>query len=231
MDAAVRALFPPAVAVVVASEGDPAWTAPLFPGEASLVAAAVEKRQREFAAGRWCARRAMRKLGQKAVELLVGEGRAPRWPEGLVGSITHCTGFCAAAVAHEGVVRSLGIDAEPMEPLEARLHDLVSTPSERTRFASLGLGACATKAIFSIKESVYKAYYPLAGSFLDFLDVELEAGPGPGQYRAHPVRDDAPSADGRRELEGRFHAGDRIVVPGCVIAGPRERFEGRSRTA
>lgn len=104
---------------------------------------------------------------------------------------------------------------------------MVSTPRERERFASVGLGREATKVIFSIKESVYKAYYPLAGRLIDFLDVEIEPAERAGGYRARLVRDEAPSVDGRRHFEGGFHAGGAFVASACIIGAVARAEEER----
>jgi 4'-phosphopantetheinyl transferase EntD len=65
---------------------------PPFPGEADLVADAVEKRRREFVTTRRCARQALAQLGVPPVPIRPGPGRAPVWPAGVVGSLTHCAG-------------------------------------------------------------------------------------------------------------------------------------------
>jgi len=71
----------------------------LFPEEEMLVARATEKRRQEFTAGRECARSALSALGVQAAPILRGYRGAPQWPDGIVGSIAHCAGYCAAAVA------------------------------------------------------------------------------------------------------------------------------------
>ena len=71
----------------------------LFPEEEALVAGAVTKRREEFAAGRNAARAALAGLGPPPCPLLRAGRRAPAWPQGIVGSITHCSGFCCAVVA------------------------------------------------------------------------------------------------------------------------------------
>src|SRR5438132_715206 len=116
-------LVPVRVVVVEATQAE--WDSQLLPEEARLVATAVGRRRREFAAGRACARLALGRLGFPEAPLLSGPDRAPVWPEAAVGSITHCPGYCAAAVARRGAVRSLGIDAELHQPLrdaDARSH-------------------------------------------------------------------------------------------------------------
>jgi 4'-phosphopantetheinyl transferase EntD len=103
----------------------------LFPEEAATMARAVDKRRREFATGRNCARVALGRLGVPPVPIVRGERGAPVWPPGIVGSITHCDGYRAAAVARDRDVLAVGIDAEPNEPLPAGVLEIVSLADQR----------------------------------------------------------------------------------------------------
>src|SRR4051794_1747725 len=82
----------PGTVVVVEAYGDEGTDAPLYLGEAAVMARAVDKRRREFTAVRSCARRAMEKLGVPPQPVLPGKRGAPGWPDGLAGSMTHCAG-------------------------------------------------------------------------------------------------------------------------------------------
>src|SRR5690242_5958922 len=97
----------------------------LFAEEAAAVAGAVAARRAEFAAGRSAARRALAELGIGPVALPVGERRMPVWPTGIVGSITHCVGLAAAAVAWADDLAALGIDVEPAIALDADVLEVV----------------------------------------------------------------------------------------------------------
>ena len=160
-------LLPDVVAVVAAQSGDESQ--PLFPGEEFLVANAVPSRRAEFTAGRTCARAALRSLGLPDVAILADERRAPLWPDGVVGSITHGAGLTAAAVAWRRDIGMLGIDVEQAGDLDDDAA-IVVTPEEHQR-ASNELGTDAGRVLFSAKESVYKAWYPATGRWLDFHDV------------------------------------------------------------
>ncbi len=123
----------------------------LFPEEEELIATAVPKRRNDFATARACARRAMGRLGLEPVAVLHGKRGMPLWPEGIVGSLTHCEGYRAAALARAGDVLSLGIDAEPHAPLPDGVAELVVLPrsgnGSRRRVArratSTGTGCCS----------------------------------------------------------------------------------------
>lgn len=161
--------FPPEVVVVLATPED--QDAPLLAPEEACVRDAVEKRVREFRAGRACARRALARLGVHDFALVSGPDRAPIWPDGIVGSITHCAGFVGAAVALSDSIHGLGLDAEPAEALGDELVPLICTPRERDWLGRVGHDW--DRALFSAKEAVFKCLYPITRTWLDFQDVNL----------------------------------------------------------
>ncbi|MFD9601533.1 hypothetical protein OG609_41870 [Streptomyces sp. NBC_01224] len=111
---------------------DAALTA-LYPQEAAAVASARSKRRQEYANVHMCARRAMRELGVPPAPVLSGVRGEPLWPDGIVGSLTHCPGFRAAAMGRSSTFVGLGIDAEPNLPLTEDLLEFISLPQERAR--------------------------------------------------------------------------------------------------
>ncbi|MFE9725865.1 4'-phosphopantetheinyl transferase [Streptomyces sp. NPDC005794] len=203
----IRGTLPPAVMTAVSYDDGSEPGEELFPEERELIARAVLKRQREFTTVRFLARRALRSLGRPPVALLPDRRGAPRWPEGIVGSMTHCEGYRAAAVAGAEDTVGLGIDAEPNAPLPEGVLDVISLPHERNGLASLSArqpGVSWDRLLFSAKESVFKVWYPLTGRELDFSEAEIDFTPS-----------------GRT-----FHA--RLLVPGPVVEGRRlSGFEGR----
>lgn len=157
----------------------------LAPGEAAAIASAVPARRAEFAAGRRAARRAMARLGYAPAAILTGADRAPVWPAGLIGSITHCDGHCMAVVAPTGAIRALGIDLEGDGPLPDDLVDTVCTATECRWLATLPQAerGSAAKRVFGAKEAAYKMQYPLTRRFLEFHDVET--APCDAGFRVH----------------------------------------------
>ncbi|MEV5436909.1 4'-phosphopantetheinyl transferase superfamily protein [Streptomyces sp. NPDC052682] len=202
----------PETVVAVEAYGHDAGDAPLYPQEAALVEGAVDKRRREFAAVRACARRAMEKLGVPPQPVLPGDRGAPRWPAGLTGSMTHCDGYCAAALVRQADLASVGIDAEPDGPLPEGVLPSVALPAEVRRLGLLTAdrpGVHWDRLLFSAKESVYKAWFPLTGKWLDFMEADIEISVDPGA----PHR-------------GDFHAA--LLVPGPWVADRRlDHFQGR----
>lgn len=170
---------------VVVAEMDPRAAMPgagLFAEEAALVDKAVLTRRQQFTAARLLARQALQRLGQAPVPLLNDEQRVPIWPQGIVGTITHTHVWCGVAVARAGEVTGLGADVEQATPLELNLWDRICRPEERDflRAQPEPARGLLAKAIFSAKESIYKALYPSVRVFLDFQGMLVELAPAPG---------------------------------------------------
>ncbi|QIS14304.1 4'-phosphopantetheinyl transferase Npt [Nocardia arthritidis] len=182
------------------------------PAEEHLIAKSVEKRRRDFIGARHCARLALEELGEPPVAIGKGERGAPVWPRGIVGSLTHCDGYRAAALAHRLRFRSIGIDAEPHGELPEGVLDSVSLPPEREWLRTNTSGLHLDRLLFCAKEATFKAWWPLTTRWLGFED-------------AHITFEIAESAPGFGS--GTFHS--RILVPGGVNDGgaPLISFDGR----
>ncbi|GAA5133520.1 4'-phosphopantetheinyl transferase family protein [Alloalcanivorax gelatiniphagus] len=140
---------------------------------------AVAKRRTEYLAGRVCARAALgQATGLEAVPA-IGDDRAPCWPDGAVGAITHSHGQAAALVGRHADWQGLGLDAEHwLAPDRARrLAGQLLTPAEREALGTLDDTAFARRLtrVFSIKESLFKALYPITGVRFYFQDAEMVA--------------------------------------------------------
>jgi 4'-phosphopantetheinyl transferase EntD len=188
----------------------------LFAEEEAAVARAVEKRRREFATGRHCARAALAVLGLPPAPVLRGERGAPRWPDGIVGSITHCDGYRAAAAARGRDVLTVGLDAEPDQPLPDLVLGAISGPAERAMLSALAAtapGTCWDRLLFSAKESVYKAWFPLTGRWLGFTDAVVTVSPADGTFEARLLVTGA-EAGGRplTSFAGRWLARNGLLV-------------------
>jgi 4'-phosphopantetheinyl transferase EntD len=194
----------------------------LFPAEEALLARAVDARRREFATGRDCARRALAALGVDPAPILRGERGAPQWPPGIVGSITHCAGYRAAAVARASDVLTVGLDAEPAEVLPDGVLEYISRPAERARLRDLTAaapGICWDRLLFCAKEATYKAWFPLARRWLGFQDADITLHPADGTFEARllvpgPAVLGSPPAG----LAGRWLAGDGLILSAIVLA-------------
>jgi 4'-phosphopantetheinyl transferase EntD len=200
--------------------GDPVDVA-LFPEEEALMARAVDKRRREFATARGCARRALAALGVAAAPILPGERGAPQWPPGIVGSITHCSGYRAAAVARARDMRTVGLDAEPDEALPDGVLGVISLPGERARLRDLALaapGTCWDRLLFSAKETVYKAWFPLTRRWLGFEDADITINAADGTFGVRLLVT-APAADGSplTGFTGRWLARGGLILTAIAV--------------
>ena len=191
----------------------------LLPAEDAALGAVAERRRRDFTAGRHCARRALAALGREPEPILSGAHREPRWPAGVLGSITHCEGYAAAAVARRGAIVALGIDAEPHDVLPAGVLGMIACDEERAWIAAADPGTCWDRLLFSAKESVFKAWFPLARRLLDFTDAVVDIDPRNGGFAARLLVA-APDVDRRPlpRLEGRFAIRDGVVLTAVVLS-------------
>lgn len=131
---------------------------------------AVAKRRREFLYGRLCAALALRSAGFP--EDLPRRGRAPVWPEGAAGSISHTDTRVIAAVARGG---ALGVDCEDLMSAgrAQELHSAIIHEGEAAlRPNHLPFGHFLTLA-FSAKEALYKALSGALATMPGFLDVAV----------------------------------------------------------
>jgi len=217
----IAELVPPAVAVVNARGPLPGEG--LLPAEEELVSRAVAKRRAEFTTVRTCARRALSRLGLPEAPLLSGEKREPLWPAGVVGSLTHCAGYGAAAVAWAADVATVGIDAEPHDRLPDGVLERVSLPGEREHLRGLPAGVHWDRLLFSAKESVYKTWFPLARRWLGFEDARLEFHPGAdparGAFVATLLVAGLPVVSGRvvATFEGRYTVADGLLATAIAL--------------
>ena len=201
------------------AEGDDG-EAQLLPEEAAQISRAVESRRLEFATGRACARRALQALGFEAATILRGGHREPLWPPGVVGSITHCAGYRAAAAAMKSTLLALGIDAELHERLPTGVLQRVSLPEERDWLSRAPAGLCWDRILFSAKESIYKAWFPLTQRSLGFGDASISFEPVANTFRARiRATMSAEPAGELSTLSGRFLVRRGLVL--TAVALPR----------
>ncbi|WP_170480112.1 4'-phosphopantetheinyl transferase family protein [Ruegeria arenilitoris] len=155
---------------------DPSLPSPaLFPEEDAAIVRAVPKRRLEFAAGRAAARMAMSRIGLPPKAVPKANDRSPIWPEGLVGSITHCEGICLSVVARTHAAIGIGIDIEHNTDLSPDLENVVCRPDEVAwldQQPSDYRGAMA-KCFFCVKESAYKALYPITRKVIGFSAMHV----------------------------------------------------------
>lgn len=142
---------------------------------------------------------------------------APRWPNGVTGSITHSHGWAAAIAAPQNQVASIGIDAESiLAPERAeRLKSEILTARELLNSDGLDRQALAhlVTLTFSLKESLYKALFPLTHEQFYFRHAEL--------LETH--------SDGSASLQLLIDLNSRWRK-GCIIHGQFVRLDERVLT-
>ncbi len=207
-NASIAAIVPPGA---VCFEQVGALWGSLLPEESELVGPRmVNKRLLELAAGRTCARSAIAALGLPQQPILWGPRREPLWPEAIVGSITHSDGYCASAVAPMDRCASLGIDAEPNQALPHAVLKLIARKREREWISDAGEGEiCWDRLLFSIKESVFKTWYPLERSWLDFHEAEINVHPKDQSFEATLLR---ASSACPKVISGRFRVSGLMIL-------------------
>lgn len=200
---------------------DPPGLDPL-PEEEPLIAKSVAKRRNEFITVRYCARIAMGELGLPPVPILKGDKGEPCWPDGVVGSLTHCTGYRGAVVGRSAAVRSVGIDAEPHDVLPNGVLDAISLPAERSEIPQAMPGGLHwDRILFCAKEATYKAWFPLTKRWLGFEDahISFEAdGAAAGTFVSRILIDpEALSGPPLTALRGRWSVDRGLVLTAIVL--------------
>ena len=178
--------------------------------------AAVSKRQTEFLAGRLCASEALRRVTGELCIPAVNEDRSPCWPDGTVGSITHGAGWAAAVVARRERWRGIGLDVEKRIPITRadRLVAEILTPRELEGYAGLDEAQRALRVTltFSLKESLFKALYPLVNKRFYFQEAELIHHDDSGYARLRLLSDLSEEWKTGAELEGQFARFDDYLL-------------------
>ncbi|OLO07446.1 hypothetical protein BTW08_11765 [Salinicola sp. MH3R3-1] len=140
---------------------------------------AAAKRRAEFVGGRLAARHAIGALTGFPSTPAQDAEQLPDWPADTVGSITHSRGLAAAVVARRPDFHGVGLDAEVVMSNERarRLAPQILVGSEQAWFERLPAerqGEFVT-LVFSLKESLFKALYPLVRRRFYFPDARLIA--------------------------------------------------------
>ncbi len=193
-----------------------------LPEEEPLIAKSVAKRRNEFITVRLCARVALAELGVGPVPILKGDKGEPCWPDGVVGSLTHCEGYRGAVVASSAQVRSVGIDAEPHGVLPNGVLDAISLPVERAELTALPVGLHWDRILFCAKEATYKAWFPLTYRWLGFEDAhitfDVEASGQAGTFTSRILVDPAAnSGPPLTTLNGRWSVAGGLALTAIVL--------------
>ena len=203
---------------------DPPGLAPM-PEEEPLIARSVAKRRNEFITVRYCARLALGELGFPPVPILKGDKGEPCWPDGVVGSLTHCAGYRGAVVGRGVVVRSVGVDAEPHDVLPDGVLDAISLQAERREIEALAALPAVVhwdRILFCAKEATYKAWFPLTKRWLGFEDAhitfDIDGSGSAGSFESVILIDgDTLSGPPLKSLAGRWSVERELVLTAIVL--------------
>jgi 4'-phosphopantetheinyl transferase EntD len=190
----------------------------VLPEEQQYLSRAAPKRIHEFAAGRACGRAALSHLGYADVALLMSADRAPRWPAGATGSITHTDTFCAAVVAPSRQIRALGLDVEPAQSVKPQLWRRICTAQELAllRAQDEPSALAAATLIFSAKEAFYKCQYTLTQEWLGFADISITIDAD--RFTVAATRSLRIAALTAAPWHGRYrHEAGRVVTGVCIV--------------
>ncbi len=194
----------------------------LHPLEQDALGVAVsEKRRKDFRLGRAAARKALALTGFPVVTpILRGEHREPLWPVGIVGSIAHCAGYGIAATAWQQDVPAIGIDIQLIE--ERYTDELIARFADPDEFdwvrSDPALRTERAVRLFSAKESVFKALYPLRRVWFAFDVAHLTPVAGKDAFKAS-VRLPALSS-GVIEMDVGISYYDGHIITGAVLSKP-----------
>lgn len=139
-----------------------------------MLKSAGDKRRAEYLAGRYAARELLQKVGYTGV-VAVGADRAPIWPIGLKGSISHTETWAIAIMTSQLSNINLGVDIEMFRPgIMMRIASDFTTAHERDVLTASHLPfETALLITFSAKESLYKALYPIVQYMFGFEVAEI----------------------------------------------------------
>jgi enterobactin synthetase component D len=118
------------------------------------------KRGVERPAGRLAAMKAHSRLGVEAFDIANDPEGAPVFPEGFAGSISHADGLACAVTASRNDNRSVGVDVE--------LASRRVSPAAAEHIANDDEKQLPVNLVFSIKETRFKAIYPLVRKRFSF---------------------------------------------------------------
>lgn len=185
----------------------------LNPLESTLVDGASPRRFAEFSTGRYCARRALDRLGCEDSPILSDQYGAPLWPSDYIGSISHCADFAVAVVGRSSMINYFGVDIEDAIDVDTKVIAMLSSSSELENIALLSLESPPdifwNTVLFSAKESVFKAVFCATQCPAKPRDISVHINADGIFYSACNVGDIMP---GPLLLEGRWLEWKRHIL-------------------
>ncbi len=221
MGGTLKTLFSSSV-TVIETRTPTADTSFLSPEEQTYLESVSQNRKREFIAGRFCAREAMKSANIPPEHIRMGEKGEPIWPSTIVGSITHSHGYAAAAVAKKSEVLSLGLDAETNEPLSPKVLQRIGNTQEQEWVQSVESAIIQHpgKILFSAKEATYKAWYPITQEWLGFQEAHIDFHSDENTFTVQ-IQKKGPF----KKLFGKFVIQQGIILTAIEIPSPQSEIQ------
>jgi 4'-phosphopantetheinyl transferase EntD len=175
-----------------------------------------------FSAVHACVQEALRRPVLPPFSSPSGLSAAPRWPAGMIGSITHCAGYRGAAAALRADALLLGIDAEPNEALSDNgMLGLIACGEERQQLEQLAANisdVCWDRLLLSAKLSVYKAWFPRANWWENLKSARIVIDAYAGTFIAD-LLSPGPAVDGSpiTEMRGRWLAHREFLMTTIAV--------------
>lgn len=205
---------------------DPDLFAALGVERPTRIAGAITKRQAEFLAGRMMAKLAQEALGHPPCPIPIGADRAPVWPDGVAGSISHARGFCASILVPE-VLGNPGIDIEAIAKgrtqdailrtalceTEHNIIDGAPAPFGKDRLVTL---------CFSAKETLFKALFPTVGHHFGFGAAQLRDLPTETQISLFLTKDLHRDLPAGQRFDIHYEFGETEVLTWLIHSRSKE---------
>ncbi len=132
-----------------------------------------------------------------------------------MGSISHTAtqdrGLCVVAVARAEQHHGVGVDVEPDAPVSQGLEASICCVQELEWIAVEGRAELGRRCriVFSVKEAVYKAFFPRVREVWGFMEVGVEI-----DLQGEVFRASLPKNAGRSEIEGRILRREGWILSG-----------------
>lgn len=136
----------------------------------------IVKRKAEYLAGRYCAKLSLDDFNIENFTVRTGDKREPLWPTNIVGSISHSDSYAIAITSNCESHLGIGVDVELCvnRATAIRLKPQIFTEEEDTRFSQLDNFPQIFILFFSLKESFFKAAFPIVRRYFDFSAVTIK---------------------------------------------------------
>lgn len=194
----------------------------IYPEEEVFIEKAVLKRKNDFKSGRFCAKKALAKLGIERFPIKMANDRSPIWPDGIVGSIAHTQGYCGVAVAVKENAKSLGLDMECVDRLKSSCRHLVCTEDEIAAINARpeNIQDKLAAFIFSAKECFYKCQFTINRCWAGFHDVKISLDidiNNEGYFEIILLKDIGCYFTKGSSFKGKYIFNQRYVLTGMTI--------------